>query len=131
LNGSTASSVTVTVKTQAASLISPGSPRTHPVHPGYFRLLLLACVLLALMLMADLVRQRRESHPCLATVSLLFLILSTGITLAACGGGGPSTTTTQGTQGTTAGTYSLTVSGTFTSGSTTLTHATNLTLVVQ
>lgn len=52
---------------------------------------------LALMLMASLVRQRRESHPSLATLSLLFLILWIGITLAACGGEGPSTTTTQGT----------------------------------
>ena len=61
---------------------------------------------------------------------LAFLcFLSLGITSSACGnnsssGGG-------GRAGTPAGTYNLTVSGTFTSGSTTLTHHTKLTLVVQ
>jgi len=60
---------------------------------------------------------------------LLFLCLvSVGITMPACGGGGTSSATTGGTP---AGTYDLTVTGQFTSGVTTLTHATQFSLVVQ
>jgi len=47
--------------------------------------------------------------------------------MSACGGGNSSS----GGGGTPAGTYTLTVTGSFTSGSTTLTHNTKLTLVVQ
>ena len=59
---------------------------------------------------------------------LAFLcLLSFAITWSACGGSSGST----GGGGTTAGTYNLTVTGTFTSGSTALNHTTKLTLVVQ
>ena len=63
---------------------------------------------------------RRLTFACAAAATAL---------VAGCGssssnGGG-------GTGGTAAGTYNLTVTGTFKSGSTTLTHATKLTLVVQ
>jgi hypothetical protein len=47
--------------------------------------------------------------------------------MSACGGGNSG----GGGGGTQAGTYNLTVTGTFTSGLTNLTHKTNLTLVVQ
>lgn len=58
---------------------------------------------------------------------LTALCLSFGLTLLACGGGGPRNTG----GGTPPGSYNLTVTGTFTSGSTTLTNSTKLTLVVQ
>jgi hypothetical protein len=48
--------------------------------------------------------------------------------VSACGGGSSSS---GGSGGTPAGSYNLAVTGTFTSGSTTLSHTTKLTLVVQ
>ncbi len=61
---------------------------------------------------------------------LAFLcLLSLGITFSACGGGSGSMGNSGGA--TPAGSYNLTVTGTFTSGSTTVTHSTKLTLVVQ
>jgi hypothetical protein len=56
-------------------------------------------------------------------------LFSLAITWSACGGGSGSNT--MGGAGTPAGTYNLTVTGTFTSGSTTLSHVTKLKLVVQ
>jgi hypothetical protein len=55
----------------------------------------------------------------------LFLI---ACVLSSCGGGSGGN---NGTGGTPVGMYNLTVTGTFSSGSTTLTHATKLTLVVK
>jgi hypothetical protein len=88
---------------------------------------LLAAVLgtFVLMLVSLVVRQgeqRLRWAPGFALVVLVCL----GITLTSCGGGGGGANT-----GTQAGTYTIAVSGKFTSGSTTLTHTTNLTLVVQ
>jgi hypothetical protein len=61
---------------------------------------------------------------------LAFLcLLLLGITFSACGGGSGSMGNSGGA--TPAGSYNLTVTGTFTSGAATLTHATKLTLVVQ
>ncbi len=69
-------------------------------------------------------RQRRQG----LLYGLAFLcLLSIVGTLSACGGGNSSS----GGGGTQPGTYDLTVTGTFTSGSTTLTHNMKLTLVVQ
>ena len=53
-------------------------------------------------------------------------VLAIGMTFSGCGGGSSS-----GGSGTQAGTYNLMLTGTFTSGSTTLTHAAKLTLVVN
>jgi len=50
-------------------------------------------------------------------------LLSFGVAMTACGGGG--------SRGSSTGSYTLTVTGTSTSGSVTLTHSTNLTLIVQ
>jgi len=59
----------------------------------------------------------------------LALMLVAAIWLPSCGGG--SSTTTPPNPGTPAGTYSLTVTATMTSGATTLTHNLSLTLKVQ
>jgi hypothetical protein len=56
---------------------------------------------------------------------MLFLLM----TMSACGGGNGMGGS--GGSATPAGTYNLTVAGTFTSGSANLVHSTKLTLVVQ
>jgi hypothetical protein len=71
-----------------------------------------------------LIRFRRSHAAKLYSLSLL-AVLSFGI--SGCGGGSGQS----GSGGTPANTYQLMVTGTFTSGATTLTHNTQLTLVVQ
>jgi hypothetical protein len=76
-----------------------------------------------------LLAKKRYSQPSRPQVvyglTLLWLFLI-GVTMTACGGGGSSSG-----GGTPAGTYNLTVTGSYTAGSVTLTHNTTLTLVVQ
>jgi len=96
-----------------------------PRNPGNYRPLVLVLAVSALAWLASLFKQGRQRRLSLASVSLLVLTICIGLALAACGGGGGSK------PGTPTGTYSLTVTGTFNSGSTTLAHNTNLTLVVQ
>jgi len=60
---------------------------------------------------------------------LLLCILSLIMTWSACGGGSSSTGSSGG--GTPPGSYNLTVTGQFSSGSANLVHSTKLTLVVQ
>jgi hypothetical protein len=81
---------------------------------------------LGLMLIASSARWRRQWNPRRLYALAFVCLLSIGLTQPACGGGGNSSG-----GGTPAGTYTLTVTGSFGSGSTTLTHATQLTLVVQ
>jgi hypothetical protein len=80
-------------------------------------------------MLVSLAGWRRERHPRLLYGPAVLCLLSLGVTMSACGGGGGSGS--GGGGGTQAGTYNLTVTGTFNSGSTNLTHKTNLTLVVQ
>ena|SRR5215469_6812919 len=100
-----------------------------PPHAVNFRLVILLMVLPALALIAGQVSQHGAKNRPLATVMTALILLGVGIAMAACGGGGNTTATPQ--MGTPSGTYSITVSGTFSSGSTTLAHNTKLTLVVQ
>jgi len=125
LNGASATSVTIVVSTTAPAMLFPHYPRTGPQYPDKYRPLALVLVLLALALMASLFKQGRHRRHSLATALLLALIICAGLSLAACAGGGSSK------PGTPAGTYSLAVTGTFASGSTTLAHSAKLTLVVQ
>jgi hypothetical protein len=74
-------------------------------------------------------RWRREQRIRWAPALALVLLVSLGMTLTSCGGG--SSSGGGGGGGTQAGTYAITVTGNFTSGSSTLTHTTKLTLVVQ
>jgi hypothetical protein len=121
LNGSSSSSVTVTLTTgsSSASLVHP---YLYPsagnrlalwlAFPGFSGLVLLV---------GSGGRCRKRLGRLLRGLALLGL-LSLAITWPACGGGGG---------GTPAGNYAVTVTGTYTAGSATLTHTTKLTLVVQ
>jgi hypothetical protein len=71
-----------------------------------------------------------RGHRRRALYALAFACLfSLGIASSACGGGNGGGG--NGGGGVAAGTYNLTVTGSFTSGSSSLKHAANLTLVVQ
>jgi hypothetical protein len=126
LSGTTAATATVTVTTKAASLVwLPGATERL----RRIKLLLLFVYGLALLTIASLYRSRANQRirwtPMLATT----LLLCVGSTLTSCGGssgGGGSSVT-----GTAGGTYTITVSAIATAGSTTLTHSTKLTLIVQ
>jgi hypothetical protein len=123
--GAAASTATVTVTTagSSAGIIKPvgilPADRIVGLEFAFLGTLGLAIVM-------SLAGFRHEHRPRLlfglALLSLLFL----GVTISACGGGGGGHS-----GGTAPGTYNVTVTGNFTSGSTILTHTTNLTLVVQ
>ncbi|HXW90429.1 MAG TPA: choice-of-anchor tandem repeat GloVer-containing protein, partial [Terriglobales bacterium] len=121
VSSSPAVTVTVTTAGNSATVTYPGS-----FAPANERALWLAVSgLPGLVLLGGSPRKRRSRILCaLAGVCLLILVM----TWPACGGGGGSSGTGTGTP---AGTYNLTVTGSFTSQSTTLSHTTNLTLVVQ
>jgi hypothetical protein len=87
-------------------------------------------MLLVLSLLIALLNPRTGRRSGLAYGLALFLFLCTGIMMSGCGGGS-SSGGGGGNQGTPAGTYTIAVSGTFASGSTSLTHIVNLKLVVQ
>jgi hypothetical protein len=122
LSGTAAANVAVSVTTMAAS-----PPLAIPFGRGDYRLLYRITELLGLLLLIGLLCWRSGSRPRLAHGLVFFVLLSAGVmmSMSACG----SASVVH--QGTPAGTYPLTVSGTFASGSTKLTHNTNLTLVVQ
>jgi Abnormal spindle-like microcephaly-assoc'd, ASPM-SPD-2-Hydin len=131
LNGSTPASVTVTVTT-AGSTASLAHPAGFPPASGTLAVWLAFCGLSGLALLRSDGRSRKRHGRLLYGLAFLCLI-SLGITLSSCGGGSTSGSSSTGNSAsaTPPGSYDLTVTGTFTSGSTTLTHATKLTLVVQ
>jgi hypothetical protein len=124
LNGSSASTVTVTVATTAPTT-TPGYRRVVPPSLGGLRPqgLLLWLVLLASLAGLAAARRRRTRWALLAAP--LFCVLM----WVACGGGG--TELISQNPGTPAGTYTLTVTGTSTAGSTEVTHTISLTLKVS
>jgi hypothetical protein len=129
LDGSHFASATVTVTTTAPSHgvvlpfgTDPPCKLNYPPTP-------LVLELLGIAMIVSLFPWRRDQRLRWAPVCTLMLLLCLGLTMASCGGGGGSGG--GGSVGTQAGTYTITVSGNFTSGSTTLTHATKVTLVVQ
>jgi len=123
LNGSSASTVTVTVTT-AAPTMAPGHRRIVPPPVGgpQPQSLLLWLLLLASLAGLAAGRKRRRRWALLAAPLLCALMW------AACGGGAAPASHTPGTP---AGTYPLTVTGTVTSGSTTVTQTMSLTLKVS
>jgi len=122
LSGSAATTVTVTVTTMAAS-----PPVVTPSPRGGYRPLSLITELLVLLLLTGLLSWQKSRRPRLAHALALLLFVCAGL-MSACGSGSSGG---GGTQRTPAGTYTVVVSGTFTSGSTRLAHNANLTLVVQ
>jgi len=117
--------VTVAVTTTGSTMGLTQSVNAPPVS-GTFGLWLGAFGVLGLCVLAILGGRGRVRNPQLLCGVTLLCLLSIGITMSACGGGGNSGGGSGGTQ---AGTYTLTVTGS--SGAAKLTHKTNLTLVVQ
>ncbi len=128
LHGSAPVLVTVAVSTVGSSA-SLAHPAGFPPAGGRLALWLALSGLSGLVLQGSGRHFRQRQSRLLYGLALLGLF-SLGITLSACGGGGISSTGNS-VSATAAGSYNLTVTGTFTSGSTTLTHATKLTLIVQ
>jgi hypothetical protein len=125
LGGISATTATVTVTTAASASLTPptGGPATD--HP--FGVWVVFSGTLGLALLLGMTRYRRKWDQQLLCGLSLLCLLSVGIGMSACGGGGNSNTGA----GTPTGTYALTVTGSYTAGSTTLTQTTKLTLVVQ
>jgi hypothetical protein len=83
--------------------------------------------LFLLMVVASLLWRREQSLVWVRAAAFAALV-TLGLTLTSCGGGSASSGGGTNPQ---AGTYTINVTGNFTTGSTTLTHAAKLTLVVQ
>jgi len=130
LDGSKPGQANVQVTTTARALASPGGGDGRYGRPGGSPLLwLLALVGLAALLAVWRLRALKPA-PTLALAGMLLLIL----VWAACGGGGGFVSTT-GPSGTPAGSYSLKITGTYTSASPEsaerLSHEATLTLTVN
>jgi hypothetical protein len=122
LNGSVLQNVTVTVATTAssASVMRPGNQ-----HFEYaFWLAWSGLLGLPMILIKPYPDRKRRSHWIAILGLICVLAVFSGV--PACGGG-PSS----GGGGVQAGNYSLTVTGSFSSGKSALTHTTKLTLAVQ
>ncbi len=120
LNGSSTTMVTVTVASgTSARLTRPGG--FSPVGSRLAMWLALGG-LPGLVILGGASAGRRRSRRVLCGLAFVCLF-SLAITWTGCGGGSGG--------GSGPGTYNLTVTGKFTSGATTLTHNTNLTLVVR
>jgi hypothetical protein len=126
LHGSTPASVTVGVRT-AGTMASLAHPAGATPDSGRLALWLTLSGWSGVML-GSCARSRKRHSRLLYGVAFLCLI-SLEIIFSSCGGG--TSSTANSASATPPGSYDLTVTGTFTSASTTLTHATKLTLVVQ
>jgi hypothetical protein len=131
LSGTTATTATVTVTTTAASQVFlPGGT------DAFRRIgrppMMLAAWLLTVLALFSLYRARGNQRLRWAPTVAMALLVFAGLELASCGGGNSSGGGGGGGgTGTEAGTYTITVSASATAGSTTLSHATKFTLVVQ
>ena len=127
LSGAAAQTAMVTVTTAAHGWLLPfrGWPRDARYRQTPTILTLAATFLL--MVVASQFLRREQNLAWIRVVGFAALI-TLGLTLTSCGGGSGS-----GGGGTSpqAGTYTVTVTGNFTSGATTLNHSAKLTLVVQ
>jgi hypothetical protein len=128
LNGSTSASVNVTVSTAGSSAnlypaFTPRSGSKLAVWAAFSGLPGIALVGVC----GGWSRKRRGRI--LHGLAMLCL-LSAGMAMSACGSGS-SNKGNGNTDGTPVGTYNLTLTGSFTSGSTSLAHTSKLTLVVQ
>jgi hypothetical protein len=123
LDGSSLGQATVRVETTARARAGPGTQLRPPV--GTPRGLPLLLGLMSLAALATLATRRRRAWVALSTSLLLVLLW------AACGGGGLMSTSPG--SGTPAGTYMLTITGSYAapSGGAELTHNTTVTLTVN
>jgi Phosphoesterase family/Abnormal spindle-like microcephaly-assoc'd, ASPM-SPD-2-Hydin len=127
LNGSTPVSVTVAVATgvNSSSMVEPlRLPQVIDVYGFWFSFAGLG----ALAAICIQLAQSRQRSACLLRLLAFICIIALAGAISSCNNGGVGSNRTDGTP---AGTYNLTVAGTFGSGSTTLTHITNLRLVVK
>ncbi len=129
LNGSQPASVTVTVKTSGTSA-SLASPNAFRFASGSLALWLALSGLSGLVALGSSGGWSRKSRNRLLCGLALLCLFSIGIPWLACGSG-TSSGTGGGAGGTPAGTYNLSVTGTFSSGSTSLNHSAKLTLIVR
>jgi FG-GAP-like repeat/Abnormal spindle-like microcephaly-assoc'd, ASPM-SPD-2-Hydin/FG-GAP repeat len=128
LSGTAAQTAMVTVATAAHGWLLPFGryrPRVTRYRPTPMTLALVALFLL--MVVASLLWRRRQNLAWVRAAAFAALA-ALGLTLTSCGGGSASSGGGTNPQ---AGTYTINVTGNFTTGSTTLTHAAKLTLVVQ
>ena len=128
LSGSAAQTAMVTVTTAAHGWLLPfrgGWPRDARYRQTPMILTLAAMFLL--MVVASQFLQRAQNFTWVRVVGFAALV-TLGLTLTSCGGGSGSGGGSTNPQ---AGTYTVTVTGNFTSGATTLNHSAKLTLVVQ
>jgi hypothetical protein len=125
LDGSKAVAANIAVVTTAATMALT-QPYGGP--PASTRLGSWSAALggMALLVLASLIGWRRERSRRWIYGTAFLCLFAVGLAITGCGG-----STSGGTTGTPAGSYDLTVTGTFKSGSTTLSHATKVTLVVQ
>jgi hypothetical protein len=128
LSGAATQTAMVTVTTAAHGWVLPfrgGWPRDARYRQT--PMILTLATMFLLMVLASQFLRREQSLAWIRVVGFAALV-TLGLTLTSCGGGSGS-----GGGGTSpqAGTYTVTVTGNFTSGVTTLNHSTKLTLVVQ
>jgi hypothetical protein len=128
VGGATAATATVTVTTTARSRVLPIGDESLK-----FRGLptMLLAFLMAMVILAWTCITRRYQHLRWAPVLTMVLVLGLVMTLASCGGGSAGGSGGTALTGTQTGTYTITVSASAAAGSTTLTHSTKLTLIVQ
>jgi hypothetical protein len=130
---SSSTNLTVQVTTTAPSVGAPQPNPTRPLGPLQSWPWLLWTVALAalgsLALAARGWAQPRVERSQAGLVAFAALLLVMGA-MAACGGGGGGTPPPSN-PGTPSGTYTMTVTGTYTSGSNSLSHSVDLTLQVQ
>jgi len=123
LDGANSSTITVSVASTAMAGMGPaGRTRSGSEYAMWTMLTGVAGLALFLPVGSGKFSRRRQG---LRRLALLFAVCL-GMTVWGCGGSYGSSS-----GGTPAGTYNLTVTGTYTAGSANLTHSVNLTLVVQ
>jgi hypothetical protein len=115
----------------AASIVAPPSVLRPPVVGKPWQLACWLILTIAALFVTWGARTRRRAPGRLAyAVGLLVVLVLAAIAMSACGCGG-GTTSGGGNSGTPPGTYPLTVTGSYNSGTTTVNHTMMLTLTVR